>query len=225
MRTLDKLTPVTYAYKAAPDEHHVGFIAEDAPDLVATLDHKGMSAMDIVAVLTKVVQQQKSNLAVKDARIDALESRLDDVERLRGRSLRRMANSRNAVDWPARNILAPARFTEAVIDRVPRRLGTALTGILTSCGRVSCVDSVPLKNRVILERWRFRHHMVVVPTIHVERRALKASPKHIPADCDKPWPSPPGSWRQRQRPRVHPPGALRSADGKRSLSVSGRRPL
>ena len=81
-RTLDKLTPVTYAYKAAPEEHHVGFIAEDAPDLVATGDHKGMSAMDIVAVLTKVVQEQKGSLEVKDARIDALERRLDDVEQL-----------------------------------------------------------------------------------------------------------------------------------------------
>ena len=37
---------------------HVGFIAEDVPELVATADRKGMSPMDVVAVLTKVVQEQ-----------------------------------------------------------------------------------------------------------------------------------------------------------------------
>jgi hypothetical protein len=58
-----KLNPVTYEYKASPGEHHVGFIAEDVPDLVATPDRKGMSALDVVAVLTKVVQDQKATLA------------------------------------------------------------------------------------------------------------------------------------------------------------------
>ena len=58
-----KLTPVTYAYKATPEEHHVGFIAEDVPDLVATPDRKALSAMDVVAVLTKVVQQQQKTIA------------------------------------------------------------------------------------------------------------------------------------------------------------------
>jgi hypothetical protein len=38
---------------------HVGFIAEDVPELVATSDWKGLESMDIVAVLTKVVQEQQ----------------------------------------------------------------------------------------------------------------------------------------------------------------------
>lgn len=70
--TLEKLNPVTYAYKAAPGEHHVGFIAEDAPDLVATADRKGMSALDVVAVLTKVVQEQQKTIAELKAEVAEL---------------------------------------------------------------------------------------------------------------------------------------------------------
>ena len=35
-----------------------GFIAEEVPELISTKDRKGLSSMDIVAVLTKVVQEQ-----------------------------------------------------------------------------------------------------------------------------------------------------------------------
>ncbi len=59
MDALTQLNPVEFAYKADRNEKHVGFIAEDAPDLVAARDRKGMSPMDVVAVLTKVVQEQQ----------------------------------------------------------------------------------------------------------------------------------------------------------------------
>ncbi len=72
-----KLSPVRFEYKAMPGEEHVGFIAEDVPDLVATPDRKGLSPMDVVAVLTKVVQEQKSSIEAKEARITTLEHRLD----------------------------------------------------------------------------------------------------------------------------------------------------
>lgn len=52
------LQPVGYRYKSDPDERHVGFIAEDVPDIVATNDRQGLATMDLVAVLTKVVQDQ-----------------------------------------------------------------------------------------------------------------------------------------------------------------------
>jgi Chaperone of endosialidase len=71
---LEDLKPVKYAYKVDPNERHVGFIAEDVPDLVATKDRKSLSPMDIVAVLTKVVQQQQST-------IDELKARLDQIEK------------------------------------------------------------------------------------------------------------------------------------------------
>jgi hypothetical protein len=70
---LGKLCPVTYAYKVDPSEHHVGFIAEDVPDLVATKDRRSLSPMDVVAVLTKVVQEQQKTIDEMKARIDRLE--------------------------------------------------------------------------------------------------------------------------------------------------------
>ena len=60
MATLNELKPVTFRYNTAPKDQTVGFIAEDVPELVATPDHKGLSTMDIVAVLTSVVKQQQS---------------------------------------------------------------------------------------------------------------------------------------------------------------------
>ena len=59
INALNQLDPVEFAYKADLEDRHVGFISEDAPDLVATKDRKGMSPMDVVAVLTKVVQEQQ----------------------------------------------------------------------------------------------------------------------------------------------------------------------
>jgi hypothetical protein len=70
---LENLEPVKYAYKADPTEHHVGFIAEDVPDLVATKDRKSLSSMDVVAVLTKVVQQQEKTIDELNARLKKLE--------------------------------------------------------------------------------------------------------------------------------------------------------
>lgn len=70
---LSKLNPVKYSYKADRTERHVGFIAEEVPDLVATKDRKSLSPMDIVAVLTKVVQEQSRTIETQDARIEALE--------------------------------------------------------------------------------------------------------------------------------------------------------
>jgi len=75
MATLAGLVPVTFKYKVG-DEPHVGFIAEDVPDLVATNDRKGLSAMDIVAVLAKVVQQQQTQLSEQRRELDTLKTQL-----------------------------------------------------------------------------------------------------------------------------------------------------
>jgi hypothetical protein len=70
MTTLQGLEPVQFNYRNDADEHYVGFIAEDVPDLVATSDREGLSAMDIVAVLTKVVQEQQKKIEALEARLD-----------------------------------------------------------------------------------------------------------------------------------------------------------
>jgi hypothetical protein len=73
-KALAELNPVRYNYKVTPDEGHVGFVAEDVPELVARKDRKGLAPMEIVAVLTKVVQEQKQALDEKTRRLDAQES-------------------------------------------------------------------------------------------------------------------------------------------------------
>ena len=59
MDALTGLEPVKYNYIDDKDEPRVGFIAEDVPELVAKNGRKSLGTLDIIAVLTKVVQQQQ----------------------------------------------------------------------------------------------------------------------------------------------------------------------
>lgn len=64
------LEPVQFNYRNERDEDYVGFIAEDVPDLVANRDRQTLSTMDVVAVLTKVVQAQQRKLEELEERLD-----------------------------------------------------------------------------------------------------------------------------------------------------------
>ena len=66
---LTDLKPVRFRYRNDPRESYVGFIAEDVPELVATQDRRSLSTMDIVAVLTRVVQDQERRIAELEARL------------------------------------------------------------------------------------------------------------------------------------------------------------
>ncbi|HVS00426.1 MAG TPA: tail fiber domain-containing protein [Thermoanaerobaculia bacterium] len=88
LRTVMGLDPVKFAYKVDPKEKHVGFIAEDVPDLVAAPDRKSLSSMDIVAVLTKVVQdqqktidEQQATMSEQQKALEALTARLEALEK------------------------------------------------------------------------------------------------------------------------------------------------
>lgn len=72
LAVLAGLEPVHYNYKNDSQESYVGFIAEDVPGLVATADRKGLSAMDIVAVLTKVMQAQQQQIRELEAQLEAI---------------------------------------------------------------------------------------------------------------------------------------------------------
>jgi hypothetical protein len=75
-KTLEGLNPVTYIYKADPTKDmNVGFIAEDVPELVATSSRKTLASLDIIAVLTKVVQGQKEVISNLENRLEALEKK------------------------------------------------------------------------------------------------------------------------------------------------------
>jgi hypothetical protein len=79
--TLAGLNPVRYNYKVDKDERHVGFIAEDVPELVATKDRKTLSPMDIVAVLTKVVKEQKETLDAKSQIVENQQKALEEQQK------------------------------------------------------------------------------------------------------------------------------------------------
>jgi hypothetical protein len=79
-QVLEGLSPVKFNYKADKEDKHVGFIAEDVPGLVATKDRKGLSPMDIVAVLTRVVQEQKDTIAELSKKVDTMQQELNRVK-------------------------------------------------------------------------------------------------------------------------------------------------
>jgi len=63
---------VSYRYNHLPEQKTLGFIAEDVPDLVATESRKSLKPMDIVAVLTKVVQEQQAQIQSLSNKIEQL---------------------------------------------------------------------------------------------------------------------------------------------------------
>ena len=70
---LANLTPVTFRYKADERrDRHVGFIAEEVPDLLATADRDSISPLEVVALLTKIVKEQQTMISDLVGRIDAL---------------------------------------------------------------------------------------------------------------------------------------------------------
>ncbi len=72
MSALEELNPVKFNYRVEKQEEYVGFIAENVPELVANRDRKSLSTMDIVAVLTKVVQSQQETISRLEEEIEHL---------------------------------------------------------------------------------------------------------------------------------------------------------
>jgi hypothetical protein len=75
LQAIADLEPVKFNYKENKEETYLGFIAEDVPDLVAMNDRKGLNPMDIVAMLTKVVQEQQKAITSLQEKISKLEKR------------------------------------------------------------------------------------------------------------------------------------------------------
>jgi hypothetical protein len=88
MQAVAQLVPVTYNYKVDSEEKHVGFIAEDVPELVATKDRRSLSPMDIVAALTKVVQEQKQTIEEQKTQLSSLLARMERLEQYNAHAAR-----------------------------------------------------------------------------------------------------------------------------------------
>jgi hypothetical protein len=70
---LADLNPIKFSYRADErNKPHVGFIAEEVPDVIASPDKKMISEIDIVAVLTKVVQEQQRTIVDLSKKIELL---------------------------------------------------------------------------------------------------------------------------------------------------------
>lgn len=72
MAAVKSLEPVMFNYNHSPNKQSIGFIAEDVPDLVATDSRKSLQPMDIVAVLTKVVQEQQKAIEQLSETVEVL---------------------------------------------------------------------------------------------------------------------------------------------------------
>jgi hypothetical protein len=73
INTLRALEPVKFSYANDHDgKLHAGFVAEEAPELVATSDRTALAPLDIVAVLTRVVQDQQRAIAVLRNQLEVL---------------------------------------------------------------------------------------------------------------------------------------------------------
>ncbi len=81
IETIQKLNPVTYNYKIDKTDNHVGFIAEDVPDLVAEKGRKGLTAMPVTAVLTAVLKKQKHDIEQGQNELNILKEQLRNLDK------------------------------------------------------------------------------------------------------------------------------------------------
>jgi hypothetical protein len=72
MTAFSELEPVSFSYLHSPEEMSLGFIAEDVPELVATNKRTSLSSMDMVALLTRVVQEQQTTIAHLSEKVERL---------------------------------------------------------------------------------------------------------------------------------------------------------
>jgi hypothetical protein len=75
MAVFTELNPITFNYKGEQDEEQLGFIAEEVPEMVATKNRDAISAMDIVTLLTKVVQEQQKTITKLEKKIEEIENK------------------------------------------------------------------------------------------------------------------------------------------------------
>ena len=80
MDILQRLKPVEFSYKVTPMGRHLGFISEEMPESLTTKERKAVNPMDIVAVLTKVVQEQRKEIQEQHVLIRELQGKNERLE-------------------------------------------------------------------------------------------------------------------------------------------------
>lgn len=68
------LSAVTFRYRDLPDQQrHAGFVAEDVPDWMTSPQRNAIAPMDVIAVLTRVVQAQQVAIGALHRQLAVLE--------------------------------------------------------------------------------------------------------------------------------------------------------
>lgn len=79
--TLEKLNPMTFNYKASR-QTTAGFIAEDVPEIVALKNRQALSSMDIIAILTKVSQDQEQAIKAQKEKIERIKHEIKSLKKM-----------------------------------------------------------------------------------------------------------------------------------------------
>lgn len=75
-RLLDALTPARYALKSQPDVTRLGFIADELPQPLSP-DGRGVSLSDVIATLTRVLQDQRAAIRTQQTVIEQQQTAID----------------------------------------------------------------------------------------------------------------------------------------------------
>lgn len=72
LKKLEGLDVVYFKYKSEPEIKHIGMIAEDVPDEIASPDRKGIPTADAIAFLMAAVKAQQSEIKVLKETVEKL---------------------------------------------------------------------------------------------------------------------------------------------------------
>lgn len=76
MKVFKRLNPVQFNFKADnKKELQLGFIAENVPDIASSNDHKGIKPTNIIALITKIVQEQQKQINLLEKEIKSLKTK------------------------------------------------------------------------------------------------------------------------------------------------------
>ena len=118
LEALRHLTPVKFAYRDDPGTQHLGFIAEDVPELVAEADRQSVPVMDVAALLTRIVKDHQVQI---DSQVLAISTAARTIQ-----SRQTEIESRKQVVFSQRDALARQKKIgleqQKMIDALQRRI-------------------------------------------------------------------------------------------------------
>ncbi len=75
LKKLEKVDVVHFRYKQDTGREHIGLIAEDVPEEIASNDRRGIAPNDAIAFLIAALKAQQAQMEEMKAKIRALEKK------------------------------------------------------------------------------------------------------------------------------------------------------